>query len=202
MSKRFEFEQTSIPSQYSINLKDNYAYHWVDARTADIYRVLFTAIARTIKIKQSTSIKRIGFSVKDDKGNFKLGAILNYRASDSESDEDTGNWYLELTFYESDMTDLDVSIDNYSDEYLSNCIRAMDEICYGRFKSSEYSYILMNEAIDTLTQFLDANAGEEEVEVVLRGIFTASVVIENGEKIMSIVPGEIIKQAVKNDAAI
>ena len=58
-------------------------------------------------------------------------------------------------------------------------------------------------AVKTIKEFLDANADEtEEVELVLRGIFTASVVYEDGKKVMSLVPGECIKQVIKNDSAI
>ena len=64
-------------------------------------------------------------------------------------------------------------------------------------------YNMMNTAIDEIVKFLDKNASEtEDVEVELRGIFTASVAVENGTKIMSIVPGEYIKQIIKNDSAL
>ena len=64
-------------------------------------------------------------------------------------------------------------------------------------------YNIMNTAIDEITKFLDKNASEtEEVEVTLRGLFTASVAVENGVKVMSIVPGEYIKQIIKNDSAL
>jgi len=59
MSKTFEFEQTSIPSQFSINLKDNFGMLWVDTRSADLYRTLFSAIADTLKHNQ---FKRLAVS--------------------------------------------------------------------------------------------------------------------------------------------
>lgn len=203
MSKTFEFEQTSIPSQYSINLKDNYGIIWVDSRTADMFRTLFSTIADTLKYNQSKESHRIGMCMKDDKGHFKIGAILNFKQPEEGAEEDSGNWYLELTFNQEDMTDLNVEIDNHSDVFVRCASEEANRICYGRFRSTEIMYNLFNTAIDTLIQFLDANASEaEEVEVNLRGIFTASVAIESGSKIMSIVPGEYIKQIIKNDAAL
>ena len=75
MSKTFEFEQTSIPSQYSMNLKDNFGMLWVDTRTADLCRAMFAAIADTLKLHQTKDTERVGMIMKDEKGNFKLGAI-------------------------------------------------------------------------------------------------------------------------------
>lgn len=203
MSKTFEFEQTSIPSQYSINLKDNFGILWVDSRTADLFRTLFAAIADVLKYSQSKDAKRIGMTMKDDKGHFKFGAILNFKEPEEGSEEDSGNWYLEFTFNPEDMTDLTIDADNHSDVFVRCASEEANNICYGRFRSTEIMYNIFNCAIDTLVQFLDANASEaEEVDVNLRGIFTASVAIEDGKKIMSIVPGEYIKQIIKNDAAL
>ena len=203
MSKQFEFSQTSIPSQFSINLKDNCNMMWVDSRTADMYRILFTSIADVLKIKQSKTLSRIGFKMKDDKGNFKLGAILNYHKPEEGAEEDSGNWYLEFTMYEEDMVDLDLELDNHSDIFVKCVAHEAHAIISGRFNSTEYMYKVMNTVIDTLVHFLDANASEtEEVEVILRGVFTASVVVENGTKVMSIVPGEVIKQLIKGDSVL
>ena len=87
--RSFEFEKTSIPSQFGINLHDNFGMAWVDSRTADIYRVLFTSIADTLKYHEAKDAKRIGMSIKDDKGHMKLGAILNFRAPEEGSEEDS-----------------------------------------------------------------------------------------------------------------
>lgn len=202
-TKTFEFEQTSIPSQFSINLKDNFGIVWLDSRTADLFRTLMSAIADVLKYNQSKDAKRIGMSMKDDKGHFKFGAILTFKEPEEGSEEDSGNWYLEFTFNQEDMTDLTVDVDNHSDVFVRCVSEEANNICYGRFRSTEIMYNVVNCAIDTLVQFLDVNATEGEVvDVTLRGIFTASVAIEDGQKIMSIVPGEYIKQIVKNDAAL
>lgn len=203
MGKDFEFEQTSIPSQYSINLKDNFGITWLDSRTADLFRTMFSAIADVLKYNQSKDSKRIGMTMKDEKGHFKFGAILTFKQPEEGSEEDSGNWYLQFTFNEEDMTDLNVDVDNHSDVFVRCAAQEATDICYGRFRSTEIMYHMFNTAIDTLVQFLDVNATEsEDVNVSLRGIFTASVGIEDGEKIMSIVPGEYIKQKIKNDAAL
>ncbi len=203
MGKTFEFEQTSIPSQYAINLKDNFGIIWLDSKTADLFRTMFSAIADVLKYNQSKDSKRIGMTMKDDKGHFKFGAILTFKEPEAGSEEDSGNWYLQFTLNAEDMTDLSVDVDNHSDVFVRCASQEANDICYGRFRSTEIMYQMFNTAIDTLIQFLDVNATEaEEIDVNLRGIFTASVAIEDGQKIMSIVPGEYIKQKIKNDAAL
>ena len=203
MSKTFEFEQTSLPSQFVINVKDNYGYLFTDSNAAEVYRVILVAVSNVLKFNQNTNYKRIGFTIKDDKGNFKFGAIMSYKKPEEGSEDDAGNWFLEYTFYEDDMTDLDLDLDNHSDIFIKCMTQAVFDICGGRFRNTSIMYNLVNTAIDTLTTFLDVNATEGEVvELTLRSVFVASVAIENGEKVMSIVPGEWIKQLIKNDAVL
>ena len=203
MSKTFEFNESSIPSTFQIDLCENYGIGWVDSRAADFYRVLFSTIADVLKLNQSKDTPRVGLSMKDDKGNFKMGAILVFQKPEEGAEDDSGNWYLQMTFDEADMTDLNISTDNHSDVFVRCASIEASNICYGRFRSVEVMYNMMNTAIDEIVKFLDKNASEtEDVEVELRGIFTASVAVENGTKIMSIVPGEYIKQIIKNDSAL
>jgi hypothetical protein len=54
-----------------------------------------------------------------------------------------------------------------------------------------------------IKKWLDENAKEgEEVGVEEPGIFQASVVVENGEKVFSLVPEGEIKKLIKDDSAI
>ena len=201
MSKQFEFAQTSIPGQFSINLMDRYYYGWMDVRTSDLYRAMFTAIADILKSKQDKNKSRIGFILKDDKGVFKLGAVLNYRKPDEGEEDDSGNWYLEFTLYPEDMGEMDYECDSHSGEFLMCAQHEVYTIVGGTFKQPEFMHNIFNTAIDTLVDWLDANATESDVvEVVMRSTFTAAVAVENGKKVMSIVPGETIKQIVKGDS--
>lgn len=201
MSKEFIFNQTSIPGQFSVNMIEKYKMNWADTNTATIFRVMFTSIADILKSKQDKNVPRTGFSMKDDKGNFKLGAIMTYRKPDAEEEEDSGNWYLEMTFDPEDMVDIDKEIDNHTSEFT---VVANDEafrIAGARFNQVKYIHIIFGCIVDTIIDFLDANASEsEDVSVTLNGVFTASVAIENGIKVMSIVPGGIIKQIIKEDS--
>lgn len=201
--KRLEFGETSIGMQFVVDLMENHQMVWEAEKTADFARVFFATVADVLKANQNTSMKRIGFNFKDDKGEFKFGAILTFRKPDDSAEEDSGNWYLEMTFNSEDMKDLDLELDNHSDIFIINAAHELQNICYGRFRSTETMHIMFNCLLNTITKFLDVNASEtEEVEVVLQGVFTASVAVEDGKKLMFIEPGEYIKQLIKSDAAL
>lgn len=201
MSKEFIFNQTSIPGQFSVNLLEKYKMNWADTNTATIFRVMFTAIADILKSKQDKNVTRTGFTMKDDKGNFKLGAIMTYRKPDAEEDDDSGNWYLEFTLDPEDMVDIDKEYDNHTFEFTVVANDEAHRIAGARFNDVKYIHIMFGCIVDTIVDFLDANVSEsEDVSVTLNGVFTASAAIENGIKVMSIVPGEIIKQIIKEDS--
>lgn len=199
----YQFEQTSIPTQYTANLADNYGYLWVDSRTADFYKLLVSTIADFLHAYRDKSKERIGVKIKDANGNFKIGGIMSYHKPEDDSEDDSGNWFLELTFYEDDMTDLDLELDNHCDTYVRSLSYVMDSIFHGRYKSIECISNMTNEAVDVLKAFLDVNACPGKiVTIVLKGYFSASVAIENEEKVMSITPGECVKQLIKDDASL
>lgn len=203
MSKTFEFNETSIPSQFSINLKANYNMTFNDVYTADFFRTILTTFADCCRLKQSKDNKRIGLILKDDKGNFVFGTILTFEKPEDAAEDDSGNWYLAFTFYEEDMEDLDVCTDNHSREFIQEANMKLYDIMHGHYRDVDTMYKMFIEAIKVLTTFLDVNVTEEEeVEVVLRSVFTATAAIEDGKKIFSIVPGEYIKQIIKDDASL
>lgn len=199
----YQFEETSIMSQYACTLTDNYGYLWIDARTPDFYKLLFSTFADYLKVLQDKSKKRVGLKIKDSNGNFKIGCILSYHKPDEDCEEDAGNWYLEMTFNEDDMVDLDAEYDNHSDIYVRCLGRMLGEIFHGRFNSTECADNMSTAAIDCLTKFLDVNASpDKKITVELRGYFVASVEFDDGEKFMSITPGECVKQLIKDDAGL
>lgn len=203
--KEFEFNETAISSELIYNLLEHHDMSWIHTRTPGLYRVIFFTIAEILKHYKSKSNPRVGFTLKDNNGNFKFGAILSYHApeDDEESDDDKGNYTLEFILKAEDMVDLDVVVDNHSDLFVACSGRKASEIMSGRFMSMEYCNILFCEAIDTLIKFMDANASEsEEVSVVYKGVFTATVSVEGNEKYITIVPGEMIKQFIKGDSTL
>lgn len=200
MSKTFEYESTSISNQLSLDFL-NSGYNWPESRSKDLFKTVFDAIATYLKFYQSKNEEKIVFKLKDEKGEFKFGAALNYQKPEEGSEDDSGNWYLEFSFYEDALEGYTKEIDNLSDTFYTVISERANKIMYGSFKSATLMNVTCILAIDAIRKWLDSNASEdEEVILNLDGVFTASVVVEGGKKIMSIVPGETIKQIIKNDS--
>ena len=203
--KEFDFKESAIPQEFTFNLMEHHEFIWVANRTAGLYRVVFFTIAEMLKHYKSKTTTRVGFILKDTNGQFKFGAVLNYHAPEEgdDSDDDKGNYTLEFTLNEEDLKDCDMVVDNHSDLFVTCATKYASDVMYARFTTMEYCNILFIEAIDTLVKFLDANASEtDEVSVVYKGVFTATVTVVGGNKVISIVPGEMIKQFIKGDASL
>lgn len=199
----YQFEETSISSQYTCTLNENYGYLWIDKRTPDFYKLVFATMASYLKSVQDKSKKRSGVKIKDSNGNFKIGAILSYHEPDADCEDDAGNWYLEFTLNEDDMVDLDAEYDNHSDIYVMCISKVLNEIFNGTARSVEALNNMTIAAIDCLTTFLDTNADpDKKIMVELRGYFVACIEYDNGEKFMSVTPGECVKQLIKDDAGL
>ena len=74
----------------------------------------------------------------------------------------------------------------------------------GRFCGDELKHIMLNQSLETLYRFMDKNTRDDgsEFSIGLDGYFIATSAIEDGEKIISIVPGSIAKQCIKDDAVL
>lgn len=195
-----ELTNCGIPTNYALNLKEKYMMNWVDAQTTSLYRVLFSSMATFLKTVQTKTNKKTVLSLKDSNGQFKVAAIMIYHESEGESDDDKGNWTLDFTFDEKDTADADMTYDSHCDAFYIVACKECHSIMNGRFQNQEYCGNVFCEAITVLTDWLDTNAkADETVEVILPGVFEATVGIEKGKKVMGIVPGEIIKQMIKSD---
>lgn len=204
--KELELATSAIPAEMAYNLMENYDLAWSADRAPGLYRVVFMTIAEILKHYKSKSNPEIGFILKDTRGQFKFGAILTYHEpeeGEANEDDDKGNYTLEFTLKEEEMNGVKIVADNHSDIFVECSGRKASEIMYGRFVNMESCNNLFVESIDTLVKFLDANASEaEEVSVVYKGIFTATVAVVNGEKVIDIVPGEMVKQYIKGDSTL
>lgn len=206
MSRQYEIKESKIPDNLANNLLDRHSIGIWPSACVGVYRVIFTTLAEVLKDqhKQNPGVHKMAASFNDENNRFIVGAILTYRAPDTDEEEDSGNYYLELTFDEEDFDGIE-HVYNNNDKATSFMFdrvitHYMYHICNATITDIKYVNIIICTAIDTLREFLDVNANpDEEIEIVMRGVFTASVTVENNIKFMSIIPGEVIKQIVKND---
>lgn len=192
--------ESGISTNYMTNLKEKFGMSWIESHTTSLYRVMFSSIATYLKTVQTKNNKKTVFSLKDSKGTFVIGAIMMYHEPEGESEDDKGNWTLDFTFDEKDLEKADDVHDNYRDAFFMIACNECHTIMSGRIANAEICTNIFCEAISTLKDWLDTNAKPDEVvEISLPGVFEASVGVEKGKKVMGIVPGEIIKQMIKND---
>lgn len=201
MAKTFEFTECSVVSEFFTKMKDKYGMLIPDSMIAPIVRTVFRSFATMMKYNESKSIKKMGFSVRDDKGIFKIGVILNYNPPEDEESEDVGNFVLSMTFDESDLESCDQLLDERIDTY--NVI--LQTLLFSEVNTHcddvKALHIVVSEIIDSIVKFLDENSNDstEDVELEMKSVFTAGVSIENGAKHYYIIPGYSVKQIIKND---
>jgi len=191
------FNETSISAKFSqditnlgVDIQPQYTHYLFDS--------LFMAVSDFLGIVKSKDVKT-ALVIADLKGNFRFAALVGYHPNENE--DIPGNWSFEFTFNENDI-DKNVKVYNSTDtqflRVLATCAKDLHNF---RYASPELVPDVLVLIIDTLKSWLDLNAVEgEEKTIELPGFFTASVAIENGEKIFSVTPDGNLKRLVKGDA--
>lgn len=143
---------------------------------------------------------KVALTFDDLKGNFILGAVVEFTPNDEEAMP--GNWNYYWTFNKEDIQD--ATIYQITSNNVATVIkkRAYDD-SGAVFNSLEFISQLGIMFASQLSDFLDANAKEgEDFEIEHEGYFKASVSVENGEKIKSLIPDGAMKRLIKDDEAI
>jgi hypothetical protein len=194
-----EFKQTRIPSIFCQNIK-RVNMDFLEEHVDKMAKVLFTAASEVLKVTKEKD-KPTAFVINDIKGNMLVAGKVQYHAN-TENEDMPGNWSYEWTFNSEDIADCKIiSISN------NESLRIISLVAHNlvgiKFNVPTYAIDLLTEVVNSLSNWLDENAKEnEEVKVELPGFFEASVVVENGVKIKSIVPDGAMKRIIKDDAAL
>ena len=197
------FMNTPIPAQFTINVSERALLEWFEERTEEMYELVFLSFAKFLQHNLSKDAGKVALIHNDDKNNFKFGAIITYHAPSGEDDE-KGNFSIEFTLDKGDLKDIiPQNIYNTSDDAFSAmCDRVMKESYRARWEDNRCMHIMIGMVIDTLVDYLAANAKNPGgVEVELAGFFLASAAVEDGQVVISILPGDLLKRTIKNDAA-
>lgn len=192
------FNESTIPMIYSQKMQEA-DLDWDSTWTHKIYETFVTGISDFLA-KAKSKNNKVAVAVRDLKGNFMMGAIVGYHENDN--DEMPGNWSYEFTFDESDLEGATVYLttDTQFQQQLSRTAYKLHHIV---FEMEIHIETLIELCVSILKQWLDMNAKDsEEINIEIPGYFLASVVIENGEKVMSIVPDGAMKRIIKDDAAL
>lgn len=200
------YEDTELHQAMVVNADSiGFMFDNNDDRPERIIKSFFAAVATFLsKRKVSKTDEATAFVVQDINGVFKFAAFVEYHANEANPDE-PGNWSYATTFREEDLQDLEKR--KTVKKFLAGdptFKQIFDKVSYDVggfvFERETFMYDACNLVIDSLVQTLDHEAKEGEVvDVEMPGYFTASVGVENGEKVFSITPDGHMKALIKSD---
>lgn len=168
-----------------------------------LYQSWFTAGYEYLALCKNKD-KKQALVFKDNKDNFQFAMVIEYHKG--ETDEVGGNWSFECTFNPADVEGAELHY-NSDTQYLVilndvtfESMRDEEDQKAGFTMEPEDALTIVEALIRYLKIYLDSNAKDGEVlDLVLDDYFKASVAIEDGVKVMSIVPCGHAKSKIKND---
>lgn len=179
-----------------------------DDRPERITKAFFASSAAYLsKVKVSKVDEAVALVLVDIAGNFKFAGIVEYHENKDNPDE-PGNWSYVMTFSEKTLDNLEKTKSVKKLLYSTDAFKAIfDKVSYDiagiQFEHTAYMFDACLLVVDTLLQVLDREAKEDEiVDIELPGYFTASVSVEDGEKVFAITPDGHMKQVIKDDTAL
>lgn len=193
--------ESQIPQNYATGIYNEKAYELGAEHTDKVADILFTGVTNCLAEvkKQDTPV---AFVFEENNGDFIAAAVVQFLANEDDPTK-PGSWSYIWTWYKDDVP---------SNAHLYRCSDISMSIYFRGAGLSKYGIQWEDvSAINECTRYLlaqikswlDNNAVEgEEVGVVQDGVFQATVAIEDGEKVFSIVPDGEIKKLIKDDAAI
>lgn len=202
------YAETEMHQAFIVNANSTGYTFGDDDRPERIVKAFFAASAAYLsKMKVSKADEAIALVLTDVSGNFKFAGIVEYHENKDNPDE-PGNWSYVMTFDPKTLDTLEKSKGLKKYLYSSDAFKAVfDKVAYDvaaiQFQHQTYMFDACQLVIDTLIQVLDREAKEDEViDIELPGYFTASVSIEDGEKVFAITPDGHMKQIIKDDTAL
>ena len=202
------YEETEMHQAFVVNANSIGYTFGDDDRPERIVKAFFASSAAYLsKVKVSKADEAVALVLVDVSGNFKFAGIVEYHENKDNPDE-PGNWSYVMTFDEKTIDTLEKHKTVKKLLYSADAFKAVfDKVAYDvaaiQFNHQTYMFDACLLVIDTLLQVLDREAKEDEiVDIELPGYFTASVSVEDGEKIFAVTPDGHMKQIIKDDTAL
>ena len=204
-----DYKETEYKHAFIINADSSgYAFSKDDDRPERMTKAFFAATAAFLSAnKISDTNKAVALVLTDLTSQFKFAAFVQYHEN-TENPDEPGNWSFTMTFNEEDLDSLEkkkaVKKILYNDDaFTATFCKVAYDVSALEFMHSTYyldAYFLI---IDTLIQVLDREAKPNEVvDIEVPGYITASVSVENDEKVFAITPDGYLKAIIKNDKAL
>ena len=193
--------ESQIPQNYSTGLYSEKDYDVSPDFTNTLADILFTGVAMCLGDVKDRKFPSV-FVFEENNSDFIAAAIVEYFENEDDPSK-PGNWNYTWTWYKDDVPQ-NAKFYRTTQPELSSYFRGVSQGRYGMaFKDVAAITEVNRYLLIQIKKWLDENAKEgEEVGVEEPGIFQASVVVENGEKVFSLVPEGEIKKLIKDDSAI
>lgn len=202
------YEETEMHQAFVVNANSAGYTFGDDDRPERIIKAFFASSAAYLaKVKVTKVDEAVALVLTDTAGNFKFASIVEYHENKDNPDE-PGNWSYVTTFDSKTLDNLEKHKAVKKLLYSADDFKAVfDKVAYDvasiQFQHQTYMLDACLLTVDTLLQVLDREAKEGEVvDIELPGYFTASVSVEDGEKVFAITPDGHIKQIIKDDTAL
>lgn len=202
------YEETEMHQAFVVNANSIGYTFGDDDRPERIVKGFFASSAAYLsKVKVSKADEAVALVLTDVTGNFKFAGIVEYHENKENPDE-PGNWSYVMTFDSKTLDNIEKNKGLKKLLYSSDAFKGVfDKVAYDvagiQFQHQTYMFDACLLVIDTLLQVLDREAKEGEiVDIELPGYFTASVSVEDGEKVFAITPDGHMKQIIKDDTAL
>lgn len=193
-------EETNFNTLFSMRLISHAIEITEEELYPDMYRTNIGAMTKYLGIVKNTKVGSHALVItdKEEKGNMLFAGVVKYHKPETE--DALGNWSYEFTMDPEDLKSVtdthfatnEAFVNVWLKEAKMNNLILEDHDCVHHF---------MTAFIETLKDFLDTNAVPgEEVTLEFDGYFVATVVVENDEKIISVVPSGDMKRLIKDDS--
>lgn len=162
-------------------------------------QAFIASVTEFLRLVRSKEDKKVALAVTDIQGKLLWAAVVEYH--EGETAEEAGNISYTFTFDQADLENAKVY--NYNDTQFQKVMVGTSFRLNGiEFKKQVHMGYIIDSFIESLITWADVNATANKETVELDGYFKLSTAIENGVKVVSMVPDGAMKQLVKDDKGI
>lgn len=159
-------------------------------------QAFIASVTEFLHLVRSKEDKKVALAVTDIQGKLLWAAVVEYH--EGETAEEAGNISYTFTFDQADLEN--ARIYNYNDAQFQKVMVGTSFRLNGiEFKKQSHMISIIDTFIEAIISWADVNASENKETVELDGYFKLSTAIENGVKVVSMVPDGAMKQLVKDD---
>lgn len=196
-----KLNETNIPQNFSTGMYNDKGYDISRDHTSLVADILFTGVSECLgDIK--TKEQPVAFVFKKNNDEFIAAAVVQYIENTDDKNQ-AGAWSYVWTWNQEDVPK-NAKLVGPEDANLGVYFRGVSKNKYGAaFRDQAAIIEVTRYFLETLSKWLDENAVDtEEIAVEEPGVFQAAIVIENDQRIKSLVPEGEIKKLIKDDSAI